>query len=202
MGPPDPNLESCETERKRGLASVNSPLIESAEKRPEGRTRSHLGIECVSVLRGSWMKCQKCGSENPEHAVYCGMCTSPVREVKATDASLSDRGRFHRTESSLGFAGSLLILAGIFALVQAVVFLFASPFWFWTETSLLLCGSLEIFLGIIAIYGGIHTIHRTSLRLSISAAAAAIASVGLAASLFLGAFALMMILSSRSDFRN
>ena len=148
------------------------------------------------------MKCQKCGSENPEHAVYCGMCTSPVREVKTTDESLSGRGRFHRTESSLGFAGSMLILAGIFALFQAGIFLFASPFWFWTEASLLFCGSLEVLLGMIAIYGGIHTIRRTSLRLSISAAAAAIASLGMAASLFLGAFALMMILSSRSDFRS
>lgn len=150
------------------------------------------------------MKCPKCGRENPEHKFYCGWCTSPLNGAQTSTSPQSKRGEFRRQESNLGFAGGLLIIAGVVALVQAGVFLLSSlsshSFWFWTEGQLGVCGTLEILLGMIVLYGGIHTIRRTSYPLSVAAAAAAIVSVGFAVSLMLGGIALLMIISSRGEF--
>ncbi|UCE80857.1 MAG: zinc ribbon domain-containing protein [Methanobacteriota archaeon] len=153
------------------------------------------------------MKCPKCGNENPERKFYCGWCNSRLRVIPPTRD-----GTFRRQESSLPIAGILLILAGLFAFIQAMIFLereIPSPYllyeidyWWWTESNLLVCGYLDILLGAIITLGGVLTVRRANYSFSMIAAILAILSVGGGMSIVYGTLALLIVYRSRGDFEN
>lgn len=150
------------------------------------------------------MKCPKCGSDNPEYAVYCSMCSSTLAGPKARNSIPSGRGGFHKTESSLPFAGLLLVIAGLLALAQAWVVIQSNsskvPFTMVAgDTADFYFGILWLFLGAVVIYGGVLTARRVSLNLSVLFAILAMMSwIGT----IFGIISLLVIFRSRGDFKS
>jgi hypothetical protein len=104
--------------------------------------------------------------------------------------------------SKLTPAGIMLIIAGFFAFMNAVV-LFAIDSLLFTPGSspLVCCGGLEVLCGAIAILGGILTIRRVKYKLSVIASILAIVSGGgLIVSPALGIISLVIIHRYREDF--
>ena len=132
------------------------------------------------------------------------MCSSSLSDSKTRDAVVLRRRGFSKTESSLPLAGYLLIGAGLLALAQAwlviqsnetdvplrIVYGDAADFYF---------GVLGVLLGAIIVYGGVQTIRRANLSLSVIAAVLAIMSY---ISAVLGIMVLIIVHQSRGDFKN
>ena len=107
-------------------------------------------------------------------------------------------------KSMLTQAGIALIVAGVFAFMNAAV-LFALEGRFYTlgGTPLFCCGSFEVLCGAIAILGGVQTIRRAKYRMSMVASIFAILSVGgLVVSPALGIISLVVAYRNREDFRD
>lgn len=104
----------------------------------------------------------------------------------------------------LTHAGIALIIAGIFAFMNAAV-LFALEGRFFTlgSSPLFCCGSFEVLCGAIAILGGVQTIRGGKYRMSVVASIFAILSVGgLVVSPALGIISLVITYRNREDFRD
>jgi hypothetical protein len=156
-------------------------------------TRSHVRLTPIPV------SCRFCGRPSVPGTEMCRECMGRYG-FSATGVSVT------KPSLSLIAAGILLIVAGLLAALQGVVIFGMEPYFedagISQSGAVVLCGTAELVLGLVALAGGFFALRATNYGLVLAACICAIISFGLFAATVLGAVALVLVWSHRSEFRH
>lgn len=204
-----------------------------AENAPDGRYCNKCGkeldggtipgkcVKCGNLNSLGMTKCGNCGATLPEvrqdlrlperQDISCKWCGNPAEpgsdtcwECNRRRYDDTPRTLAKRSSGGLTVAAVLLIIAGLLAILQGMVYL-------WVESiaidlgvtggvGLACCGMLDIVFGIAAVAGGAMALKRSNFVLVIIGCVLAMLSLAFVIGSLLGLIALILVAVSKDDF--
>jgi hypothetical protein len=162
------------------------------------------------------LRCKDCGREFPRSVLgrECPHCRAPISlydsicphcHVRTDDLEVHDEALKSNGENGPVIAGVLIILAGVIAIFQGLLYLVAESVYSQTYgdiVSLSCCGFLDLLLGAGAVLGGYMAITRKGFALAVLGAVAAMIGMGFLIGALLGLIGLVLVLAYRTQFED
>ena len=162
------------------------------------------------------LRCKDCGKELPRSVLgrECPHCRAPIGlydsicphcHVRTDDLEVHDEALKSGGENGPVIAGVLIILAGVIAIFQGLLYLVAESVYSQTYgniVSLSCCGFLDLLLGAGAVLGGYMAITRKGFALAVLGAVAAMIGMGFLIGALLGLIGLVLVLAYRTQFED